>query len=655
MRVLVVEDDAALCDVFAEFLRVIGHEPLIAHTAERALDTLHAERPDAVLLDICLPGMSGLDFLKLQTVRELGVPIVVISGWATESQAQECLRSGAFDFIGKPVPLRRLEEVLACFDSRPSAAASAMEPPAERRHAPRAPVALPVRVHEDDGADWDSTTVDLSASGVKLRARGSTRSGRTATLSITLPEGGRPLEIASVLVRADLDGYAFHFVNLADWQLERLRELVQRSLSSPPVPVAPHLRILHLIGQAMTATLDFDEVLRVALDALTQVTGHEISSLHLLSPDGATLRLVGDRGLRPRLREITRVVPTGHGVIGRVAASGRTLYFADVRHVTDFMPSAGEAVEQEGVRAFVCVPIPSRGRILGVLSLGRRAPEPFTQSEISLVEASANQIGLVLENAQLYSEIRGRLDDLRLTEARLIESERLSTVGKLAAGVAHETRNRLMSILGQAQLLLAGSDGPLRTRERLDTIVGETSRAAEMLRNLLRFSGGHSAERRSCDLRPQVRWVLDLKGHELERDGIEVVVDLKSVPAVLADENQIRQVLLNLVQNAHHALATHAGERVLTVRLSESVRHNVLLEVLDTGPGIHPGVLPRIFDAFSTTKPPDEGSGLGLWVSSAIIERHHGSLRAQNRPSGGAAFAIELPAEASAVPDAAPA
>src|SRR2546427_11455169 len=138
MRVLIVDDDPALCEVFGAFLHEIGPQPVIASTAESALDTLRAERPDAVLLDVCLPGMSGLDFLKLEAVRDLRVPILVISGRATESQAQECLQAGAFDFIGKPVALRRLQEALACFEPRPATQSSKESAAAERRRAPRA-------------------------------------------------------------------------------------------------------------------------------------------------------------------------------------------------------------------------------------------------------------------------------------------------------------------------------------------------------------------------------------------------------------------------------------------------------------------------------------------------------------------------------------
>ncbi len=445
-------------------------------------------------------------------------------------------------------------------------------------------------------------------------------------------------------MRADDEGYAFAFKDRGDEKLRELNELVRRSVGAPTVDVESHVRILHRIGEAISATLDVDEVLRIALDALTHVTGHEISSLHLLSADGATLHLRGDRGLRPRLREINSVLPIGQGLIGGVAATGKTLHWAHVSESADLLPAARAAVTQEGIHAFVCVPIHSRGRILGALSLGRRTREAFSESEIALVEACANQIGLALQNAQLYSATRRQLEDLKSAEAQLIEGEKLSTVGKLAAGLAHETRNRLTAILGQAELLLMGSDDPVKSRERLHTIVQETSRAAQMLQNLLRFTSRHSAERHPCRLEDQIQWVLELKSHQLRRDSVKVVTDLGNVRPVLADEGQIQQVLLNLVQNAHQAMAGHEGEREITVRLSEPGGPNVRLEVLDSGPGIHPNVLPRIFDAFTTTKAPGEGTGLGLWVSYSIVEQHQGSLRAVNRPEGGAAFIVELPA-----------
>ena len=113
LRVLIVEDEQAVRDVFREFLAGLGHEAITAATAEDALEKLASERPDVILLDVRLPGMSGLDFLALPAVRESEVPVVAVSGVATEAQARECLKRGALDFIRKPVSLERLGAVLA--------------------------------------------------------------------------------------------------------------------------------------------------------------------------------------------------------------------------------------------------------------------------------------------------------------------------------------------------------------------------------------------------------------------------------------------------------------------------------------------------------------------------------------------------------------
>src|SRR4030095_12185828 len=188
MRVLVIDDDQAVCDVFGEFLQEIGHEPVITHNAETALDALRAAKPDAVLLYVCLPGMSGLDFLKHATVRDLRVPILVVSGRATESQAQECLRAGAFDFIGKPVALLRLQEALARFEPQPEDQGRKADLPSDRRRAPRAPVTLAVRVREQNRPEWESTSINLSASGIKVQANGPRHSGGGTTLSIEVPD-----------------------------------------------------------------------------------------------------------------------------------------------------------------------------------------------------------------------------------------------------------------------------------------------------------------------------------------------------------------------------------------------------------------------------------------------------------------------------------
>jgi signal transduction histidine kinase len=411
---------------------------------------------------------------------------------------------------------------------------------------------------------------------------------------------------------------------------------------APAPHVEPHLQILHTVAQTVGRSLDVDEVLRTALDALTHVTGHEISSLHLLSEDGTTLHLHGARGMSPALREVNRTLPVGEGLIGRVVATGATLRIDHVAENPQLFTPAKGVVRQEGMRGFVCVPIHSRGRILGTLSLGRQTQEPFDDREVALLEATADQIGIAIDNARLYSETRRQLEDLRRAQAQLVHAEKLSAVGELASGVAHEINNPLTTILGQTQLLLADRNLPDDLRARLTVVAEETTRAARIVQNLLLFARHYPPERRPCSLVQQVERILSLKGFQLQQDDIRVATRLAACPPVWADENQIQQVLLNLVQNAHQAMTRQAGERVLTLEVGADDGW-ARIAVMDTGEGIPPEMLPRIFDPFFTTKPPGDGSGLGLSVSYGIVAEHRGRLRAENRPGGGTAFIVELP------------
>jgi DNA-binding response OmpR family regulator len=232
MRVLVVEDQVDLGDVFRDYLFELGHQPVVVHTAEAALARLKTDRPDAILLDVQLPGMSGLDFLQLRPVRALGVPIVAVSGVVNESQARQCLQLGAADFMGKPVQLDRLNEVLTFLEphamSRP-----AREHP-NRRQSPRGRLSIPVSVREYGGRELSGQLIEVGVTGGKVRLPAALEADTAAKLVFTPNDGGPPLEVVSILVRTDPDGCAFTFVRLGVSEAERLRELVRSAPGTGP-------------------------------------------------------------------------------------------------------------------------------------------------------------------------------------------------------------------------------------------------------------------------------------------------------------------------------------------------------------------------------------------------------------------------------------
>ena len=180
-------------------------------SAEAALPALDHERPDAIILDVHLPGLSGLDFLQLPPVRDSGLPVIAVSGVATESQARECLRLGAFDFLGKPVAFDRLGEVLAALEPHAlHRQLSVVGRSPERRRASRVDVVFPVRILQYHGVECQGWAEDLSPFGMKVMSDAALRAGEAVKVSFTLPDGGPPVRVNSLVLRIDRSGHALN-------------------------------------------------------------------------------------------------------------------------------------------------------------------------------------------------------------------------------------------------------------------------------------------------------------------------------------------------------------------------------------------------------------------------------------------------------------
>ena len=231
----------------------------------------------------------------------------------------------------------------------------------------------------------------------------------------------------------------------------------------------------------------------------------------------------------------------------------------------------------------------------------------------------------------------------RRLEQQLRQAEKLSALGQLISGVAHELNNPLAVISGYAQLLTMRTGLDQKTHENLLKIQRESERASKIVQNFLTFARKHPMEKANVNFNELLAISLELLDYDLRASGVRLVREFQAeLPFVFADPNQLEQVFLNLINNAIHAMEGSPREKELKIR-TESSHGLVRVIVIDTGSGIPLSVLNKIFDPFFTTKEGRVGTGLGLSISYNIVKEHLGTITARNNPEGGATFTLELP------------
>ncbi|MBE2249927.1 MAG: HAMP domain-containing protein [Myxococcus sp.] len=241
---------------------------------------------------------------------------------------------------------------------------------------------------------------------------------------------------------------------------------------------------------------------------------------------------------------------------------------------------------------------------------------------------------------EMSRELIRRSDDLQRAHNNLVQSEKLSAIGELAASVAHEVKNPMVGILGFAQLGKE-ADSMSEAKEYFGLIESDTLRANKILQTLLEFARPPEMDMEPLEVNEVVQGALQLCQHQLQMQGVKVATSLgDGLGGILGNNNQLRQVLLNLMMNAGQAMAESATKRVTVSTVVDGDFAKVL--VADTGPGIPPEVMQNLFKPFFTTKRRGLGTGLGLSVSRSIIEAHKGTLTAESAP-GGATFIVRLP------------
>ena len=275
-----------------------------------------------------------------------------------------------------------------------------------------------------------------------------------------------------------------------------------------------------------------------------------------------------------------------------------------------------------------------------------RATEQIGQGQfgVQVETAGGGEIGaLAMRFQRMTEELSAREKALKDANMRLMESEKMSALGQLGAGIAHEVKNPLTSIRGYAQMGQRKLPGDHPMSEYFKTIEKETERSLEILKNLLRFARQETAEMSVIDLNAVVSDTVKLVTHQLMMKDVKVEARLCDRPLhVTGNANQLEQVLLNLCINAGDAMEGK-GEGTITVFTDIVGEGTARIRVTDTGSGIPPEVVSKIFDPFFTTKPVGKGTGLGLSVSYGIVKEHKGEIAVESRVGQGTTFTIRMP------------
>jgi len=245
-------------------------------------------------------------------------------------------------------------------------------------------------------------------------------------------------------------------------------------------------------------------------------------------------------------------------------------------------------------------------------------------------------------SADLKNQVRLRTRELEEAQSQLVQAEKMSAVGLLVSGVAHELNNPLAGVVGYSQLLMK-TDADDRVRRGLEKINREAERCKKIVQNLQTFARKHKPQKDYIGINGILESTLELRSYQLKVDNIKVETDFDAdLPKTMADFHQLQQVFLNIIINAHQAMVGSRKDGSLTLR-SRRRDDMICVEICDNGPGIAPENQGKVFDPFFTTKEVGQGTGLGLSICYGILQEHKGRIFVRNGPEGGAVFTVEIP------------
>lgn len=413
------------------------------------------------------------------------------------------------------------------------------------------------------------------------------------------------------------------------------------------------LCLLYEIARRINVLSELDSLL--ALLVITLLEQMHADRVVLLLPDKATGELVPAVTKSRDARHGNKPVQVSETIVRQAIESRQSILTEDAGCDERF--TGGESIELVGIRSAMCVPLLANDKVVGVTYVDKLSPTtPFVAEDLEFLTVLCNSAAISIENARLFSELQAtnrevteahrRLEasyqELEATQQKLIQAEKMSSLGRLVAGITHDLKNILTSVTGYAQLLKMPATDEKRATyvERLNETAAMCTR---MVRDLLGFAREDEVRPEPTNVGGLLDEVVGIVRRHAEEAGVEIVRDFAAeLPAVRLDALQMTRVLTNLMTNAIQAMAGADGPRRLTLSAApEGERVRFVIE--DTGPGIPKEIIGKIFDPFFTTKPKATGTGLGLSVCQGIVGAHGGEIGVESSPGAGARFTVRMP------------